>query len=137
MNVRSISSASLNMLRLALQVNFNAAVIVVLVSSLLSLAGNEFFFKNNSDLYGPLVNNLRFVLLYLILVQLAIYGFYLTSHNYAAILVLGAFLLTLVLSLEFYCKINQIEIDRNYQIIFVYAGLSHVLYAAVCMLRKN
>ncbi len=137
MNTQSISGISLKLLQLILQVNFNAAVLVLLISSILSLSGSELFFENNVDLYGPLVNNLRFVLVYLVFVQLAVYGFYQINGSYTAILILGAFLLALVAMLQFYCMINQIEIDQNYQSLFLYAGLSHVLYGGFVFLRKN
>lgn len=137
MNTRSNSKTSLNLLQLLLQINFNVSVIFVLVVSLMSLAGSDIFFENNSDLYGPLANNLRMVLLYLCFVQLAVYGFYQMSSNYAAVFTLGAFLLILIVSLQFYSIINQIEIDPSYQQIFLYAGLSHVLYGGICVLRKN
>jgi hypothetical protein len=137
MNTRSISTISLNLLQLLLQINFNASVIFVLIVSLLSMSGSEVFFENSSDLYGPLANNLRLVLLYLCLVQLAVYGFYQMNNNYAAVFTLGAFLLVLIVSLEFYSAVNQIEIDQNYREVFLYAGLSHLLYGGMCVLRKN
>ena len=138
MNTHSLVSTSLNVVKILLQVNFNASVIFVLLASLLTLTGSEFFFENNSDLYGPLANNLRMVLVYLFLVQLAVYGFYQVSSNYGAVVVLGAFLLILIGALDFYCTINQIEVDENYQSLFLYAGLSHFLYGGLCVLiMKN
>lgn len=137
MNTRSLSYMSLNILQIFLQVNFNASVILVLLASVLSLTGSEFFFENTSDLYGPLANNLRLVLIYLCLVQIAVYGFYQMSSNYAAIVALGAFLLILILSLEYYSSVNQVEIDENYQQVFLYAGLSHLLYGGICVFRKK
>lgn len=137
MNARSTSKASLDLLQLLLQINFNFSVIFVVLVSVLSLTGSDLFFENNNDLYGPLANNLRMVLLYLCLVQLAVYGFYQASRNYAAVFALGAFLLILIVSLQFYSIINQIEIDPSYPEIFLYAGLSHVLYAGICILRTN
>lgn len=137
MNTRSLSRTSLNILHIFLQVNFNASVILILLASVLSLTGSEFFFENTSDLYGPLANNLRLVLIYLCLVQIAVYGFYQMSSNYAAIVALGAFLLILILSLEYYSSVNQVEIDENYQQVFLYAGLSHLLYGGICVFRKK
>ena len=137
MHTRSFSNASLNVLQMVLQVNFNASVIFVLLVSFLSLTGSELFFEDTSDLYGPLANNLRFVLLYLCFVQLAVYGFYQMSSNYSAVFALGAFLLVLMVSLEFYGNVNQIDIDENYQRVFLYAGLSHLLYGGLCVFRKK
>ncbi len=137
MNTRSLSSVSLNILQLLLQVNFNASVLFVLIASVFSLAGSELFFSNSEELYGPLANNLRLVLLYLCLVQMAVYGFYQFQNNYAGVMFLGAFLLILIISLEFYCSVNQIDIDPNYPQFFLYAGLSHLTYGGICLLRKR
>ncbi|MCK9605846.1 MAG: hypothetical protein M0R33_05275 [Methylomonas sp.] len=137
MNTRSVSFAPLTILQIVLQVNFNASVILILLASVLSLTGSEFFFENTSDLYGPLANNLRLILIYLCLVQIAVYGFYQMSSNYAAIVALGAFFLILILSLEYYAAVNQVEIDENYQQVFLYAGLSHLLYGGICVFRKK
>lgn len=137
MNTRSLSRFSLHLLRLLLQINFNASVLFVLITSVFSMAGSELFFHNTEDLYGPMANNLRLILLYLCLVQLAVYGFYQISDNYTAVVCLGAFLLVLIISLEFYCSVNQIQIDPNYQKFFLYAGLSHLLYGGMCIFRKS
>lgn len=137
MNTRSVSFAPLNFLQIVLQVNFNASVILILLVSVLSLTGSELFFENSSDLYGPLANNLRLVLIYLCLVQIAVYGFYQMSSNHAAIVALGAFFLILILSLEYYSSVNQVEIDGNYRQVFLYAGLSHLLYGGICVFRKK
>lgn len=135
MNTRVLARSSLNLMQLLLQVNFNASVIFLLLVSALTLSGSELFFENNQDLYGPLANNLRFVLFYLCLMQLAVYGFYHANHSHAAVLGLGIFFLLLIGSLEFYCSVNQIEIDANYQKVFLYTGLSHFLYGGLYVLR--
>jgi hypothetical protein len=136
MNTRAIST-SLNLLQLLLQVNFNASVIILIIASLISLTGSTLFFENNSDLYGPLANNLRLVMFYLCIMQIAVYGFYQMSCNFAALVGLGIFMLFLMGALEFYSVINQIEIDQNYQPLFVYSGLSHLLYGGLGVLRKQ
>lgn len=137
MNTRSLAAGCFNLLHLLLQVNFNASAIFVLIVSVLSLTGSEIFFDNSAELYGPLANNLRFVLFYLCLIQVAVYGFYQTSRNYAALLMLGVFLLLLTFSLEFYAAINQIEIDQNYSRLFLYAGLSHSLYGGLAIVKHK
>lgn len=137
MNTQSISIKSLNMLQLLLQINFNASVIFLLIVSVLSITGSEMFFENSPDLYGPLANNLRIVLLYICMMQLAVYGFYQMSNNYAGVFILGAFLLVLIVALKFYSVINQIEVDESYQQVFLYAGLSHLFYGGLCVWRKK
>lgn len=137
MNTRSLSCTSLNIIQIVLQVNFNASVMLILLASILSLTGSEFFFENTSDLYGPLANNLRLVLIYLCLVQIAVYAFHQISNNFTAITALGAFLLLLTISLEYYGSVNQLKIDENYQRLFLYAGMSHLLYGGVGVFRQK
>lgn len=137
MKARAITTSSLNVLQLILQVNFNASAIFVLIVSAMSIAGSEIFFEDGSDLYGPLANNMRFVLFYLCLIQLAVYGFYKISSNYGAVLSLGVFFLFLTGSLEFYAEINQIEIDDRYRQVFLYSGLSHLFYGGLCVWRES
>ncbi|WP_150051055.1 MULTISPECIES: hypothetical protein [Methylomonas] len=136
MNTQALSHHSMRCLLLLLRINFNASVIIVLVAGIMTLTGSELFFRNTVDLYGPLANNLRWVLMYLCLVQLAVYGFYQFSQNYAAVFALGGFILLLILSLEYYSSINQIEIDDNFEPFLLYTGLSHVLYGGLQILQQ-
>lgn len=137
MNTQSISNKSLNLLQILLQINFNASVIFVLLVSILTITGSELFFENSADLYGPLANNLRIVLVYICMMQLAVYGFYQINNNYAGVFVLGVFLLVMIIALKFYAVINQIEVDDNYHQVFLYAGFSHLLYGAMCFWRQK
>jgi hypothetical protein len=127
----------MNLLQLFLQVNFNASVIFLVIASALTFSGSELIIASNQDIYGPLVNNMRFVLFYLCLMQLSVYGIYRAKNSYAAVLIFGVFLLFLMGSLEFYCEINQIEVDGNYQQIFLYVGLSHAFYGVKRLLLDS
>lgn len=126
MNATVVVSKSLSFLKLLLQVNFNASVIFLLIVSVISMAGSDFFFTDNSDLYGPLAHNLRFVLFYLCMIELGVYSFCRFVGNYQGIAVLGVFILLLIASLEVYSVINQIPVDENYARLFWYSGLSHL-----------
>jgi len=131
----SIKSKTLNALQLVLQVNFNAAVITLLISGVATILGNPLFFTDNSDLYGPLANNMRLMMFYLCLIQLAVYSFYKLDNRPEALAALGIFLLLLIAALEFYCSINQIEVDDNYRQLLLYSGLSHLLFGGCAALR--
>lgn len=128
---------ALGLLQLALQINWNTAVIVLLVSGMATMFGYPLFFEDNSDLYGPLANNMRLMMFYLCLIQIAVCSFYKLGNSPAALSALGIFLLLLIASLEFYGDINQIEIDENYQQLFIYSGLSHLLYGGWLALRRQ
>lgn len=131
----SVKSKTLNVLQLVLQVNFNAAVITLLISGAATILGNPLFFTDNSDLYGPLANNMRLMMFYLCLIQLAVYSFYKLDNRPEALAALGIFLLLLIAALEFYCSINQIEVDDNYRQLLLYSGLSHLLFGGCAALR--
>lgn len=131
----SVKSKTLNALQLVLQVNFNAAVITLLISGGATILGNPLFFTDNSDLYGPLANNMRLMMFYLCLIQLAVYSFYKLDNRPEALAALGIFLLLLIAALEFYCSINQIEVDDNYRQLLLYSGLSHLLFGGCAALR--
>ncbi|WFP50998.1 hypothetical protein PL263_02965 [Methylomonas sp. EFPC3] len=135
MQNQTASVRTLNFLQLVLQVNFNAAVITLLIGGIAAILGNPLFFTDNSDLYGPLANNMRLMMFYLCLMQVAVYSFYKLDNRPEALAALGIFFLLLIASLEFYCSINQIEVDDNYRQLLVYSGLSHLLYGGCAALR--
>jgi len=137
MHTQSITTKTMNFLQLLLQINFNVAVILLLISGAATIFGNTLFFEDNSDLYGPLANNMRLMMFYLCLIQIAAYSFYKLSNSPEALAALGVFLLLLIGSLEFYCSINQIEIDENYRQLFIYSGLSHLLYGGCAAMRQK
>lgn len=126
MNTSVISNKGLNVMKLILAVNFNAAVIFLFIVGVLTAMGNNLFFEDQSDLYGPMSNNLRLMLVYLCIVEAAVYSYCHFERSYQALLALGAFLLLLVVSIEFYGAINEIPIDENYRWFFLYLGLSHI-----------
>ena len=126
MNATVIVNKSLSLLKLLFQINFNASVIFLLIVSVISMMGSDFFFSDNSDLYGPLAHNLRFVLFYLCMIELGVYSYCRFVDNYQAIAVLGVFILLLITSLEVYSVINQVPVDENYARFFWYSGLSHL-----------
>jgi len=123
-----LNQKTLPLLSLMSAINFNGAVIFLLVVSLFSAAGSSLFFDNNSELYGPLAGNLRLMLIYLTLSQFAGYCFCSYSQNYRPLLPIGLFWLLLMGSIEFYGMVNQIPIDEDYGWLFLYLGLSNWVY---------
>ncbi|MGZ5025872.1 MAG: hypothetical protein ACXWE9_01760 [Methylobacter sp.] len=109
-------------------INFNIAVIFLLAVSLVSVSGSSLFFENNSDLYGPLASNLRLMLIYLTLTQFSAYCFCSYIENYRLLLAVGLFWLMLMASIKFYGMVNQIPIDEDYDWLFLYLGLSNLVY---------
>jgi hypothetical protein len=137
MNNRVVTDKSLNILKLLSAVNFNAAVIFLLIVSVISALGSTLFFEDQSELYGPLASNLRLMLVYLCLTELSVYSFCRFRDNYQGILILGMFLLLLMVSIEFYGVINQVPIDDNYRWLFLYLGLSHICHGTLTSVNKT
>lgn len=118
-------------------INFNAAVIFLLVVSISSAIGSTFFFENNSDLYGPLASNLRLMLIYLTLSQFFVYFFCSYCKSCRLLLPVGLFWLMLIGSIEFYGMVNQISIDENYPWFFLYMGISNLAYGGLYGFNKS
>ncbi|WP_305906879.1 hypothetical protein Q9L42_018685 [Methylomarinum sp. Ch1-1] len=137
MNTQVSMHKSLSILKVVLQVNFQASVIFLLIASIMSIGGSQFFFAQLSEIYGPLAGNLRLMLAYLCLAEIAIYSYCHFSKNYKGIALLGVFLLLLIASLQFYGYVNEIPIDNNYNWFFLYIGLSHILYGTVSFAEKT
>ncbi|MDD1621468.1 MAG: hypothetical protein LUQ11_08295 [Methylococcaceae bacterium] len=136
MNNSSVNNKGFNVLKLILAINFNASVIFLLIVGVISAMGSTLFFDDQNELYGPMAGNLRLMLIYLCLTELAVYSFCRFGDNYQGLLILGAFLLILMVSIEFYGTINQVPIDDNYPRFFLYLGLSHIGYGALPSANK-
>ncbi len=128
MNTQISPSASLNILKIALQVNVHASIIILLIVSILTISGSDLLFTELSELYGPLAGNLRLMLVYLCIVEITVFSYCHFSNNYQGTALLGIFLLLLIPALAFYGRVNQIPIDNNYHWLFLYLGVSHLLY---------
>jgi len=133
MIAKFLNHKTLQWLSLLSALNFNVAVIFLLVVSLFSAAGSSLFFENNSELYGPLASNLRLMLVYLTLSQFSAYCFCSYSRNYRLLIPVGLFWLLLMGSIEFYGRVNQIPIDEDYGRLFLYLGLSNLAYGGLML----
>ncbi len=129
MNTPLLNHKLLPPLKLLSAINFNVAVVFLLVASLLSVKGSSFFFDNNSELYGPLASNLRLMMIYLTVSQFSVYCLSSYIQNYRILIPVGLFWLLLTGSIEFYGVVNQIVIDEDYSLLFLYMGMSNLIYA--------
>lgn len=131
-------SKSLTILKGLVEVNFYLSVVVLMAGGILSIAESASIFEFNVDLYGPLANNLRMILVYLALTEIFLcIGCFLLNKPQFFILI-GLSLVLMVGSLEVYGMINDIEIDPNLSIFFAYTGLSHIAFGLLAyMLKAN
>jgi hypothetical protein len=125
------------MLKIACVLNFNASVIFLIVATVLSAIGNSLFFEDQTDLYGPMAGNLRLMLIYLCITIITIYIYCHTKKQYLGILMIGIFLLIMMLGLEVYDVLNQVPVDANYGLVFLYLGISHLSYAGIKLMKTD
>jgi hypothetical protein len=131
-------SKSLTILKGLVEVNFYLSVVVLIAGCILSISENASIFEFNVDLYGPLANNLRMILVYLALTEVFLcIGCFLLNKPQFFILI-GLSLVLMIGSLEIYGMVNDIEIDPNLSIFFAYIGLSHIAFGLLAyMLKAN
>jgi hypothetical protein len=136
--MKSMPSKSLTILKGLVKVNFYLSVVVLMAGGILSISENASIFEFNVDLYGPLANNLRMILVYLTLTEVFLcIGCFLLNKPQFFILI-GLSLVLMVGSLEVYGMINDIEIAPNLSIFFAYTGLSHIAFGLLAyMLKAN
>lgn len=132
-----MNSLLLRCLKLVIEANFYISVIVMLVVCLASFIGSYPVFMLNEALYGPLANNFRLMLLYLAISEVIICSYCFTAKKPHLVLVAGFFLILAIGSLMFYGTINDIEIDANLFLFFLYTGLSHIVFGIMAGLDKD
>ena len=113
------------------KINFYISAIVLVGGCLLSATENHSIFEFNEDLYGAIGNNIRVIMVYLAINELAILLYCFLTKNARIMLAVGLFLILLIGSLEFYAEINAIEFDQNLRLFFLYTGISHLVYGFI------
>ena len=113
------------------KINFYISAIVLVGGCLLSATENHSIFEFNEDLYGAIGNNIRVIMVYLAINELAILLYCFLIKNARLMLAVGFFLILLIGSLEFYAEINTIEFDQNLRLFFLYTGISHLVYGFI------
>ena len=113
------------------KINFYISAIVLVGGCLLSATENYSIFEFNEDLYGAIGNNIRVIMVYLAINELAILLYCFLTKNARIMFAVGLFLILLIGSLEFYAEINAIEFDQNLRLFFLYTGISHLVYGFI------
>jgi hypothetical protein len=134
---RQMNSKTARCLKPVLEANFYMSVIVMLAICLASITGSYPVFMLNEELYGPLANNFRIMLLYLAISEAIVCGYCFITKKFHIVMVVGFFLILVMGSLTFYGTINNLEVDPNLFLFFLYTGLSHILFGIMVPLGKN
>lgn len=118
-------------LRLLITANFWLASLMLLISGIVSVSDNYTLFEFNQEIYGELANSLRIMMLYLALTELGILLLCIMLNAFQYYLLAGLFVLLLIPGLEFFSAVNNVVIDPNLALFFLYVGCSHLLFGAL------
>jgi hypothetical protein len=117
--------------------NFMFSVMLLTVGSLLSLSDRYSLFDFNEELYGELINNIRITMVYLALTEIAVCMYSMARKKPQAFVLVGFFLILMMGSVYFYGEINDVEIDENLYLFFLYTGVSHILFGILSNLKRD
>lgn len=124
-------------LKTIIQVNFYTSIMVLLVGSTFCISPSYSFFDLNEDLFGAMVNNLRLMMLYLGITELLICAYCYLSKRIQLFIPVGFFLILMIGSIKFYGEVNDVEIDENFPLFFLYTGISHILFGALAEIKSS
>lgn len=116
------------MFKQSLKINFWISVAFSVVAGIGTLWMPEWLTVDTESLYGPLRNNLDWVMIYLVLAE-SLLAYYAYSRGIqAAALYMGVVFLSVAGGLPFYGSLNAIPINEYSIIACVYVGLSHLAH---------
>ena len=135
--MKATSTISLTFLKWLVELNFYSSIAVLIIGCVMSISDAHSFFEFNVELYGALANNLRMVLVYLAFTEvfLCFWCFFLGKTQF--FMLIGLSLLAMTGSLHVYSVINDVEIDPDLSLFFMYTGLSHIAFGALVYLNKS
>ncbi|WP_051906511.1 hypothetical protein [Methylomarinum vadi] len=120
-----------------IKTNFAVAIVLIIGVPAMTIFGDYSLFEDNNELYGPLANNLLFMLIYLALAEINIVLYCWYREKQSLMVWVGFFHILTIGGLEFYSNINQIPVDPSYDLFFLYEGVSHILLGFLYMLKSG
>lgn len=138
----NFKESTLKTLDSLIKANFAVAVIVMIAVSLFAVTDSQILFQDSSeledlsDLYGPLANNLRLILVYVGIAEANLLIYCWSRQKQQVLLWVGIFYLLMIGGFAFYGEVNQIPIDASYNLFFLYQGVSHILFGGSYLLLR-
>jgi hypothetical protein len=117
--------------------NFLVSVMLLSAGGLLSLSDRYSLFDFNQELYGELVSNIKITMAYVAMTEMVICAYCFFSKKTQAFVLVGFFLILMVGSVYFYGQINDVEMDENLYLFFLYTGVSHILFGVMSNLKQD
>jgi hypothetical protein len=136
MQMNTINSKAIQVAKFFADANFYLSVIVLVYGGLTAVTEDFCIFEFNEDLFGAMHNNLRIALLYLAMTEVVVCLFCFITNQPKMMLFVGFFLIMMLGSLAFYGKINNIPIDADIPLFFLYTGVSHIVFGFLSGMEK-
>jgi hypothetical protein len=124
----TLNSKVMQVTKFIADANFYLSVIVLVYGGMTAITDNYCIFEFNEDLFGVIHNNLRIALLYLAMTEVVVCLFCFITNQFKMMTFVGYFLLMMLGSLAFYGKINNVPIDDDIPLFFLYTGISHIVF---------
>jgi hypothetical protein len=124
-------------LDIVLSINFVISVLFLVAGTLLSVSEQYSLFELNQDLYGEFISNFKITMVYVALSELLVCAYCFFSKQMQYFILVGFFLVLMVGSIHFYSRINNIELDDNLSLFFLYTGISHVLFGVMADFKNK
>ena len=116
--------------------NLLISIVLLLTGCLLSVFEGYSLFEFNQDLYGELINSFRVIMAYIGITEIIICAYCQLTKKYHLFIFIGFFLVLMVGSLQFYAEVNEIEIDPNIAVFFLYTGVSHIAFGILAKIKS-
>jgi hypothetical protein len=117
--------------------NFLFSVLLLLTACFLSSFEEYSLFEFNDALYGVLINSFRVIVVYLGITEMLLCGYCWFSKKFQLFIFIGFFLVLMIGTMQFYAEVNEIEIDTNFPLLFLYTGLSHIAFGVLAQVQGN
>jgi hypothetical protein len=82
-------------------------------------------------------NNLRLIMLYLGITELIVCAYCFLTQRIQFFIPVGFFLILMIGSIKFYGEVNNVEVDENFPLFFLYTGISHVVFGSLAEIKQR
>ncbi|MDO9162555.1 MAG: hypothetical protein Q8N35_04245 [Methylococcaceae bacterium] len=132
-----MTSIILQGLKAIITANFYVSVLVLVVGSGFCISPTYSYFEFNEELFGEMSNNLRLIMLYLGITELIVCAYCFLTQRIQFFIPVGFFLILMIGSIKFYGEVNNVEVDENFPLFFLYTGISHVVFGSLAEIKQR
>ncbi len=115
-------------LRIVGVIFLNLGMLVALVGTIASFFKPDLLFSETMQLYGPLKNNLVFVLIYICITEIALFFFQFYKIIVYESLGVGLILVLIAFGTQFYSEINQLPFNPTIFAGCIFIAICHIVY---------